>query len=267
MRRWTALIGLLLFWSCKDDEELITQPYVGYYQLENISISYEGTDLLLKTPLISDLQKLGFSLSNDFTYAIDTSFIDYFFFLRPGVALSEKWFMGVWSLDDHLGVLSADQEFISFSLDNNFFYLDRLESNRIKFSTVTNSSLYPVNDQSYFFRAVGQDNGKLTAQDFSTGATTSEGEAIGTTYGYYSGYHSRYLELSADLTTAEDPIDQYAIGYLSQIDTTVNQNSAFLDGFRSGLTSGITQGQLDANQFFTEGAKSLDFAFQFERTP
>ena len=58
MRRWTALIGLLLFWSCKDDEELITQPYVGYYQLENISISYEGTDLLLINRAFHKYQRL-----------------------------------------------------------------------------------------------------------------------------------------------------------------------------------------------------------------
>lgn len=266
MRRWTALIGLLLFWSCKDDEELITQPYVGYYQLENVSVSYEGNDLLSKTPIVVDLQELGFSLSNDFTYTVDTSFIDYFFFLKPGIALSEKWFMGVWSLDDHLGILSTDREFISLSLDNNFFYLERLESNRIKFSTLTNSSMYPVNDQWYFFQAIGQDSGKLTAQNFSAGTTISEGESIGLTYGYYSGYHNRYLELSSGLIVEEDPIDQYAIGYLSQIDTTVNQNTVFLNGFRNGLVLGITQGELDADLFFTEGAKSLDFVFEYERT-
>jgi hypothetical protein len=264
--RLIILLILASVVSCEDPEELITNSFIGQYQNTGISITYNGLDMLDKTPLASDYPDYSFSLFDDFSFKVDTAFIDYFFFLRPGIAFTGASYIGVWSLLDRDEVVPPGIEFISLNLDRYYFLITRMQSGQIRLSSTSNSPLMQTNIQVNFFRKIGEDYGNLTFEAIKLGQSMEEATILGERLGYYEGYHKTYEELtSLNVDVAMDPIDVYASSFLLAVDTAENPNSDFMHAFLEAVPTGILAGTEDATTLFTIEAKSLDLDFNFLR--
>ncbi len=262
----TLLLALLITtFSCQKGEELTIQSFAGSYQLKNVQIQYLDEELTGLTPLTAKIQDASFTLFNDFTYTVDTSYIDYLFFLHPGKALTHGKFIGIWFLDIKDQILTSSLAQIAFSIARNQFIIYTTSLGRVNLSTETLQENIPNNIQSHLFQQLGEDLGLASQALYQSGSTFDDGLSLGNEYGYYMGYHERYKSNGSTFEiVALDPIDEYAAHYLTQIDTLSNNNTTFLSGFKQGFNSSKELGRSGADKYFTQEAKVLNFEFEFE---